>query len=259
MPFAMTNIGSIHLFNIFAPQALIATVAVPSGSDGKNTSWPTSASSSDRSKEPHHTLDVSGFLSAFDSPPWPTTAGALVIDNIGVHLHGSNASAVKYLLPSYVSPALARTHPFVPLLPLKLADLLLNSATNLTLADPGLTVTPHQPSASFCARAFAGLALLSLVKVTEPFIDGNPAGSQITAETVLQLTKAYSDLALDLEFVAAQQLATVAYRNSKEHAVFYFDGADVPWSDDRAMSVAGFVYLAVRSVSSLTLGFLSEV
>ena len=249
MPFPTTDTEHLHASNLFASRTFIDTTAALTGLDDT----PSPASSFGGPLEPQPTIDISGFLSALDSSPWRATAGALYINNTGVHLHGSTAPAVRTSLPTHVSPSLARTHPFIPLLPLELADLLLSSVANLTLVDPGLMLTPIQPSSSFCARAFAGLALLSLVKVTEPVIDGNPIGTCITAQTLLSLTRAYSDLTLDLEFAAAQQLANVAYRNATEHAVFDFDGVGVSWTDDRAMAVAGFVYLAVRSVSDLIL------
>ena len=181
MPFPTTDTEHLHASNLFASRTFIDTTAALTGLDDT----PSPASSFGGPLEPQPTIDISGFLSALDSSPWRATAGALYINNTGVHLHGSTAPTVRTSLPTHVSPSLARTHPFIPLLPLELAELLLASVVNLTLVDPGLMLTPTQPSSSFCARAFAGLALLSLVKVTEPVIDGNPIGTYITAQTLL--------------------------------------------------------------------------
>ena len=123
-------------------------------------------------------IDAIPLFSVFEEERWQATAGCLFVDSAGVNLQGMHhSSSITPPLWLSVPPSLARVHPFVPLLPLELAIILLDAASNLAVTMPALTSAQILASPMTCARSFAGFALLSLVKVAEPVVDDRKPGA----------------------------------------------------------------------------------
>ncbi|KAH7098773.1 hypothetical protein BKA62DRAFT_773040 [Auriculariales sp. MPI-PUGE-AT-0066] len=131
--------------------------------------------------------------------------------------------------PAPLSMALRRIHAFVPMLPLPLSQYLLAQSTQLlSLGDAQLLEVPQ-------GRAFVAFALRALVRVTE-IVEPN--------DTTMEL---------DVALVKAQHLAMKAYLAALSQKQ---DNEDAPWTDSRALTAAGLVFLTVRLV--FTKGWTSE-